>query len=398
MAGVIARALVPLIGDLLRPKKPTAPDFVHATWVIGKTPGTLINADPIRVVGLNSWINDAHAWRIEYVTTDSQRRLVSATGVVFRSLNPWQGAGLRPTIAVAPSTQGMACHCNPSYTGVVGLEFRRGGDIIPAYEQPIINLMLASGAHVVVTDYPRSPEGNIQFYCDHEAAAHALADAVRAASAVGVGHDNLGLWGFSQGGGAVAAWLERPEYAPDLQLGAAVVGAPPAEMLTTLDFIDGGLATAIIAFAAAGLAATVPEANQEVRSILNPQGEAILEGVTTVCLLGAVRRVMYQSTSQWTKSGRSLADLFDDLPVTGELLEARRLGSTRPLIPVRLWSCEHDEIVPYPSVAHLARSWGVELQTRQMIRIPGRTGINHFLPYFRHAVSDIQWLLSRLGR
>ncbi|WP_092255430.1 lipase family protein [Corynebacterium cystitidis] len=398
MACVIARTLLPFCYDLLRRRRGADPDDAKATWVIGGTPGTLIHARRIPALGLNTRLNHAHAWRITYVTSDAENRTITSTGVVFRSNNPWQGAGPRPTIAFAPSTQGVAPHCDPSYSSTVGLEFRGDFDFVAAYEQPVINLMVAAGSHVVVTDYPRDPEDNIQLYCDHGAASHALADAVRAAASLGVGHENLALWGFSQGGGAVGTLLEHPEYCPELQPQAAVVGAPPADLVATLKHVDGGLATVVIAYAAAGLAALSPAIRDEISSVLNDRGLALLRRAAEVCVSGGAQRVTRAPTSTWTISGRSLAELLDDLPATGAVLDQRRLGTRSPLIPVRLWGSVHDDIVPYSTVVDLADAWGVELQTRRLPRIPGRNALNHFLPYFQHATSDVRWLLSQLGR
>lgn len=398
MAAVLARTLIPFLVDLARNRRRADPDFGHATWVIGKKPGTLINARRIPALGLGTRLNDAHAWRIDYVTTDAEKHTLTTTGAVFRSNNPWSGPGPRPTIAFAPSTQGVAPHCDPSFSSTVGLQFRGDFDFIAAYEQPVINYFVALGAHVIITDYPRDPEDNVQLYCDHIAASHALADAVRTATHLGVGHENLGLWGFSQGGGAVGALLEQPEYAPDLQPQAAVVGAPPADLVATLNHVDGGLGTVVIAYAVAGLAALGPEVRAEVDLALNDHGRALLSAASDVCVTGAARRVTRQPTAAWTKSGRPLAELLDDLPHTSEILDERRLGSRRPLIPVRLWGSINDDIVPYPSVVELADAWGVNLHTRRLPRIPGRHALNHFLPYFQHVISDAQWLMSRLGR
>ncbi|WP_284523337.1 hypothetical protein [Corynebacterium aquatimens] len=176
--------------------------------VDGVRPGTLLAAAEIRPVGLSGRANPAESWRIDYATSDRKSRILTATGAVFRSRTPWRGKGPQPTIAFAPSTQGVARHCDPSYSCTVGAQVRRNPlDAIAAYEQPAINLLVAHGANVVLTDYPRDPEDNVQLYCDHVSSARALADAVRAAASLGVGAENLGLWGFPRAAGpSVPGW------------------------------------------------------------------------------------------------------------------------------------------------------------------------------------------------
>lgn len=400
LAGPRARSLVSLAFDLIRPVQRTGTEFGAASWLTGVTPGTMLKATPIAPVGLSRRLNRADAWRIEYATSDAKGRVFTATGAVFRSRTPWPGKGERPTVAFAPSTQGVARRCDPSLSCTVGVGPRFFPlDVIAAYEQPAINLFVAAGADVVLTDYPRDPSDDVQLYCDHVSSARALADAVRAAQEVGVGQRNLGLWGFSQGGGAVGAWLEEPEYTPQLQPLAAVVGAPPADLVHMLDHVDGALASVVILYAVAGLMARDDAVAEEVAPHLSPEGAAAVLAGARTCALGAVVHRPWAHTRTWTRGGISMAQLLDELPLTSALLDENTLGRRRPLkIPLRLWSSRHDDLVPYSGVQALAEAWGVPLETRRMTRLTGRTGMNHFGPYFMHLASDAEWLLRRLGR
>lgn len=360
----------------------------------------MLKATRILPVGLTRRLNRADSWRIEYATSDAKGRVLTATGAVFRSRTPWRGTGPRPTVAFAPSTQGVARRCDPSLSCTVGIGPRfRPLDTIAAYEQPAINLFVAAGADVVLTDYPRDPTDDVQLYCDHVSSARALADAVLAARSLGVGQRNLGLWGFSQGAGAVGAWLEQPEYTPQLQPLAAVVGAPPADLVHMLDHVDGALASVVILYAVAGLMARDDDVAAEVTPHLSPAGAAAVLAGARTCALGAVLHRPWEHTRSWTRGGMSMAELLDDLPLTSAVLDGTTLGRCRPLrIPLRLWSSPHDDLVPYACVAELAEAWGVPLDTRRMPRVPGRTGVNHFGPYFAHLAGDAEWLLRHLGR
>lgn len=399
IASAAIRATVGLLIDAMHDPRRTEPEHTGATWITGCAPGTLLQAREIKAVGLTSRVNPAQSWNIDFVTSDSAGRTLTATGAVFRSRTPWEGPGPRPTIAFAPSTQGVAARCDPSYSCTVGVAPRIGpADLIAAYEQPAIALFLARGANVVLTDYPRDPEDNVQLYCDHVAGAQSLIDATRAAAHLSLDADVLGLWGFSQGGGAVGAWLERPEYAPELQPLAAVCGAPPAGMIPMLDHVDGALPSVVILYAVAGLMAHHPDIAEEILPHLSPTGAAAILDNSRVCAISAALRRPWANTNAWTAGDISMAELLDALPRTAEILERQALGQRRPLrIPVRLWASHNDDIIPYSMVSDLSKQWDVPLLTRRLPRLPGRSGINHYGPYFQHLAGDVEWLLRRLG-
>ena len=398
-----ARAGLPYLADVARltPLKGLGrdPEFTPATWLTGVTPGTLLRAEPIEPVGLRTRLNPADGHRISYATSDSRSRCLSATGAVLRSRVPWTGPGPRPTVAFAPSTQGVAPRCDPSYSCTVGLGLRtRPLDAVAAYEQPVISLLIAAGADVVLSDYPRDPEDNVQLYSDHFSSARALADAVRAARMLGVGAQRLGLWGYSQGGGAVAAWLEQPEYTPELQPLAAVVGAPPVHLPDVLRHVEGSLLSVVALYAVAGFVAWDADIAAELFAHLSPAGARAVMEAGRVCALGAVLEQPWASTRAWTASGKRMSEMLETLPLTSERLSELELGTHRPLrIPLRLWAGLHDDVIPYASLRRFADRWGVELETRRPPRVPGRTGANHIVPYFAHARRDVQWLVERLG-
>lgn len=400
LRGPITRTIAALALDFTRPGCRNEVEFGTATWLTGVSPGTMLHATPIQPIGLDTRLNPADAWRVEFATSDGRGRILAATGAVIRSRTPWEGNGPRPTVAFAPSTQGVARRCDPSVSCTLGVvPFIRPLDVVLPYEQPAINLLVASGADVVLTDYPRDPGDDVQLYCDHVAAARSLADAVRASAELGVGQTNLGLWGFSQGGGAVAAWLEQPEYSPELQPLAAVVGAPPADQVHMIDHVDGSLAGVVLLYAIAGLMARDDDAALEIAPHLSPAGAAALIDSARVCAPAAVARRPWAHTRDWTRDGQTMAQLLTQLPRTRQLLDEAALGQRAPLrIPITLWSSRDDDIVPYTGVRALAEAWGVPLATRRFPHVLGRTGLNHFGPYYAHLARDTEWLLSHLGR
>lgn len=383
----------------------TEPSFDHATWVIGEKPGTLLASAPMRLLGTSGSANPATAWRIEYVTTDARDRTITATGAFLRSHRPWRG-GPRPVIAFAPSTQGVAKHCDPSYSCSVGMSVTLDGplDIVASYELPALTMLLAAGAHVVLTDYPRDPDFDWQLYCDHPSGGRALLDAVRAARSLGLAEDApVGMWGFSQGGAAVGMALERPGYAPDVRARAAVVGAPPSRLNEVLSHLDGSLVTGVLSYAVAGLLVVSPEIRSEILASLSPEGMDHVLADTTTCAVSSVFTSGWRSTSRWTRSGVPLGELLDDLPHVNAEFDRRELGSAAPSVPVLLWGSRHDDVVPVRQVRELRDAWrgqGTELAWTEdrTPRLPGRTGANHFGPYYRRLPGNVGWLIDQLRR
>lgn len=370
-----------ILVDSMRSRR--APLSEPRTWLIGGSPGEVLAVDSITSVGLRK---PQSAQRFEYVTRDSRGRTITATAALYRS------GRSGPLIAFAPSTQGVARHCAPSYSCTIGADFVGCDDVIAAYEQPTLLRFLDAGADVVMIDYPRDPELDVQMYCDHVGGAHALEDAITGARTLGA-DGNLGMWGFSQGGGAVGAYLESDAEQPV----AAVVGAPPAELDAVLRHVDGSMVTGVIAYTLGGLMAIDTEIRDEIVGQLNRDGLDAVSSNLSRCTGGTVKLSGWTNTSSWSKSGRPFGELVELLPTVAAEIERRRLGKRDIRVPVRLWGTRNDDVIPYPIVEKLHTRWpSAEWHSRWFMRLPGRTGFNHFAPYFRWLRADSNWLLDRL--
>ncbi|WP_080796861.1 lipase family protein [Corynebacterium pacaense] len=394
-------------GRTPRPARAGAPELVPDFGAASRTPGmaggTLVNVAPLRVLGTGGELNPASSYRFEYVTGDSHGNMTTATGGVCFSKTPWTG-GPRPVIVLAPSTQGVAAHCDPSHTCAIGLNvyYSPPLDAIAAYELPVFTWFLANGADVVFIDYPRDPVLGIQSYCDSISAAHSLFDALRAARELGVAADSpVGLWGFSQGGGAVGWAAQLAEGHPDISPRAAVVGAPPSELGEVLREVDGGLLTGVIAYAVAGLSVSRPELHDEIMPKLTAEGLRIILRNVATCAGGTLLASGYRDTARWTVSGHRLHDILDDLPEVSAEFRRQRLGGIAPGMPVLLWGSRHDDVIPVAQVRRVRDAWslaGTDLSYHESRapKVPGRTGVNHFGPYFRHLRTYSGWLLDQL--
>ncbi|MDU0477675.1 lipase family protein [Staphylococcus chromogenes] len=375
------------------------PSFGGSEHVSGLARGTLIEHKPLHVLGINNRRNPGVATRFEYVTQDSHGRTLTATAGMIRSHSPWHGNS-RPVIGFAPSTQGVAQHCDPSHTSSVGIRFFRDKprDAIAAYELPVMLAFLAKGCDVVFIDYPRDPDLELQYYVDHIAAGQALYDAVRAAHSLGIPADApLGLWGFSQGGGAVAWCVENAE----LPARAAVVGSPPSTLEDVMKHVDGSMVVGTLAYSVAGLMVETPELWEQLWPLFNEHGRAqILTNVTT-CAGGTVLASRYERTRDWTVDGRSFAEVVSSLPAVRAALRRQELGHNPPTMPTLLWGSRHDDVIPVGQVRELQQRWSslggeVTYSESELWRLPGRTSLNHFLPYYFSVPQRMNWLLDRL--
>ncbi|MDN5760664.1 MAG: lipase family protein, partial [Tomitella sp.] len=174
-------------------------------------PGRIIRSAPSHLAWSlpgDSGPYPADATRIMYSSQDTHDRPDAVTGTYFRSTAPWTGAGERPLVVIAPGTQGQGDACAPSRTvNSLVVASPQAGPML-AYEMIPASIWLAKGANVVMTDYEGLGTPGIHTYVNRKSEAHAVIDAARAAGDLagsGVGAATpVGIYGYSQGGGAAA--------------------------------------------------------------------------------------------------------------------------------------------------------------------------------------------------
>lgn len=143
--------------------------------------------------------------------------------------------GKRPLVTFAVGTRGLGDTCAPSKTLANGTN----------YEAAIINSFLSRGWAVVVTDYQGLGTPGAHTYVVGRREGRSVLDAARAAQRLaGSGLDAttpVGVYGYSQGGGA-AAWAAElaASYAPELDLKGVVEGGVPADLPAVASGLDGG--------------------------------------------------------------------------------------------------------------------------------------------------------------
>lgn len=374
------------------------PSWYRIGWSVGSSLlKKFFRRDHHNVIGLNS---GEVATTITYELPEAKAH---GKALVLRGTSN----STRPVVLFSPSTQGMAPESDPSTSSRIGIQLKLWPhlDAVLAYEHPVALMMLRAGADVIMVDHPRDIETGVQLYCDHDAAAAALYASYNKACETQLinPNTNVGIWGFSQGGGAAAAALMSA--IPAVKVG--VIGAPPVHLREVLHRIDGTSATGLIAYAIAGLAVRTTDLSREALGALNRRGRRIVQACVDQCATATVLRYGTFDTSHWTINRQRLEMLFVGPPaLRSEFARLRLDDPTRPNppagLPIKLWATRFDDLMPFGSIEHLAGLWqeaGVDVvfEVRGRHRIPGRTTLNHMLPYYRNARRDIAWMLGHLN-
>lgn len=343
-------------------------------------PGALVKQQPMVVPAALL----ATARRIMYVSEGARGEATAVTGTVLVPLAPWLGGGKRPLIGYAPGTQGLGDGCAPSKLMAVGLE----------YEEVTIAALVALGYAVVLTDYQGLGTPEEHPYMNRASQAHAVLDAVRAAQALPAVPDGgpVGLFGYSQGGGAVAAAAEvEASYAPELDVRGVAAGAPPADLTAVARSLDGSFAAAFLGYAVLGLEAAYPD-QVRLDDHLNARGEQLADAIVRECVWESLPKYAFTRTSTLTEDGRPVADYLDEEPFA-TLLAEQRIGPRAPQVPVFVGHSRLDDIVPFAQGRQMARDWcagGAEVAFAPL------TTPTHIAAMVEFGVRAVPWLARAL--
>lgn len=314
-------------------------------------PGDVLRArpTPIDVAGLDLPV---HATTVLYRSTDTHGAPIAVSGAVITPDMPWGGPGPRPLVVIAPGTQGQGDECAPSKRMPSGGSVDNLAQAAP---------FLSQGDAVAVTDYEGLGTPGMHTYMNRLSQAHTVLDMGRAAKALGAAgvtaDSPVALWGYSQGGGAVAAATERvDDYAPDLGVTGAFAGAPPADLAVTTTQVDGSRLSGAMGYAINGLEADYPEILPTVDSMLNERGRQMLRDVATQCTSATEDQYGDISSTEFTASGEPIETLLGTEPIRS-VVDAQRIGTQRPDVPVFVVTGDGDDIVPARTVRTMVGEW-----------------------------------------
>lgn len=289
----------------------------------------------------------ATSTRMLYRTTDREGVPIAVSGSVIVPKAPWVGLGKRPVIGYAVGTQGVGDSCAPSRQFTDGIE----------YESIVINGLLARGYAVAVTDYEGLGTAGPHTYMDRLAQGHAVLDSVRAAQRLpGSGlsaTSPVGIYGYSQGGGAAAAAAELAGgYAPELRLRGTVAGAVPADLTVLPDNLDGSLYAEFLWFALTGLSASY---DVDLNPYFNDAGRDLFAQISDDCVFDLFT-TSFKHSSDYSADGRSFAQLIQQQPFAS-ILADQRIGRIKPSAPVLVSHSVLDDVIPYRTGKQLAKDW-----------------------------------------
>ncbi|MEU5700285.1 lipase family protein [Streptomyces aurantiacus] len=387
----------------------TIPAFYSPPATLPAADGALVRSEPLPLAlslpGLHGPLPGT-ATRLMYKSTDSNGEPVAVTGAYIEPTARWKGSGPRPLVAVAPGTLGQGDQCAAS----MGLEHPltlNGRTVTIGYENLAIYRLLAKGTAVVVTDYAGlGATDRLHTYVDRVDEGHAVLDAVRAARSLGgasvTAGSPVGLYGYSQGGGATASAAElQSSYAPDVTLAGTYSGAPPADLTSVTKAIDGSELAGALGWSLNGFLQSDPALKPIAEAHLNAAGKAALADLSTMCIGDALFGYGYAKSTRWTNDGRSLSDIIAATPQLQAFLDKQRIGRLKPSGPVRLATGVSDNLVPHGQSRDLAVDWcrkGADVTYKPVV-LPGLGSalLNHATPLLTDQGAAIDWLTDRLS-
>ncbi|WP_084215708.1 lipase family protein [Pseudonocardia spinosispora] len=369
----------PVLGQ---PTRPDQDSFYRPPSDLDRgEPGDLIRS---RVSHVRASVLPApvRAWQVLYRSTSARDESNAVSGTVMVPGTPWLGSGPRPIVTYTIGTHGLGDQCAPSY------QLASGTDV----EFTLMSQALAAGWAVVVTDYEGLGTPGNHTYVVQRSEGRAALDIVRAATELrdaGLSRNApVGIWGYSQGGGAAASAAEQAEdYASDLKVVGVAEGGVPADLRAVGRNLDNKPSFGLLAAAAAGIDAGYPDLDIY-HDLLNDKGRKLIDRVRTECteeLAGEGTHRLNEFTT--------VDDPLDYPPLVRKL-EVNRIGAQAPRVPVRLYQAGADELIPV-DVAHKLRDEycgrGVRVQYTE---IPAA---NHVAGALSGGPGSVAWLAERFA-
>ncbi|ACC39486.1 lipase family protein [Mycobacterium marinum] len=370
-------------------------------------PGDVIRTEPSRLVlepsGQLGAIM-ATGTRIMYRSTDTRGNPIAVTGTYFEPDNPWPGSGPRPLLSYAPGTVGQGDQCALSRVFNQGIHWSPWLDLMVNYEETFVATMVARGFAIVMTDYEGLGTPGTHTYVNRLAEGHAVLDAARAAQRLpGTSldpHGPVAFWGYSQGGGAAASAAELvSSYAPELDVVGTYAGAPPADLVEMLPYMDGNVLVGAAGYLINGFIYAYPELADAIHERMTPRGEDLLAKTRHQCVQETSFKFMFRHLRGYFT--KDLDQLVREEPFK-TLFEAQRLGRHQPSAPVLIVNNRYDPLVPWTQASQLGRDWcaqgaQVEFWTNEEPPFLNKASVNHALTFWVDGERALQWVADRFN-
>ncbi|WP_183091852.1 lipase family protein [Mycetocola lacteus] len=355
---------------------------------IPATPGQLVRHRPVDAKLITKYIPvPAQAELVMYSSTASDGTPNVVTGTVFTPWEAYSGTGERPLVSLAPGTQGLGQDCTPSRQFVAGTE----------YEAFPVTALLIAGYSVVVTDYQGAGTTLNNSYLARVTQGNAVLDAARAAPKTGLPSITptapVLLYGYSQGGGAVASAAElAASYAPELPIIGGFAGGVPADLNAVASSIQDTPSSTLLLFALTSLGNL---AGINADDYLNESGQAARAWAAENCVIPTTERYASTPMRSLTTTGESITALIDRVPEFKKTVAEQTIGLGTPNFPILVGQSPADEIIQPAQSAKMVEQWcsrGAQVQT---IEAPP---VNHVMGAITLVPAALNFLYQRVNK
>ena len=323
--------------------------------------GDVVDSRPIHTFIDDTPLDRSEASWFEYRTQTTEGQDTTATASLFRSTVPWHGSSERPVVIITPFTQGGGdvCAFSTTITGGTHVDPRRPSDSSIAALYHSIHTMLEQGWDVIVPDHPGLGTPDPHSYMDNTASGKALLDAARAGlSLLDRRNAPIALTGHSQGAGA-SAWAAEhaANYAPDLNIVAAAISAPPYNLEHLARDVDGQKEVGMLLMAINTLKRKHPAIEAEFNRILTPEGARLVALADEGCVPAMFGAVGTRHVRDLTTTEESLVEIIERMPEIQDEIKRQELGRTAPGFPVLLTYHQSDHLVSWEDSHALGQAW-----------------------------------------
>lgn len=324
-----------------------------------RSPGAVLKSRPVVVKAMQQFPLRVQAWQLLYRTSDADGRpYASVTTVMI----PEGAAKPRPLLSFQMAYDAIQRECMPSYSMIAGSladlldpSKQAGRSTVPS-EVALAAAGLAKGWAVAVPD----PGGIDNRFLTPRVMGYTTLDGIRAAASfapLGLsGADTrVALWGYS-GGGVATSWAAelQPEYAPELDIAGAAIGAPVQDLAAAMRTADGRSTAGLIPIGMAAMMQDSPELAEHLDRYLTPTGRSAVAAAAVNCTATTVGANRFRRVDELltVPLDQALAD-----PVIRDGIAARARGAGVPTAPLYVFNGVHDEVSSIVAVDDLVAGY-----------------------------------------
>ncbi|TSD99993.1 lipase [Skermania sp. ID1734] len=335
-----------------RPLLPDADPFYQPPSGFGVLPkGTVLRSRKVEIALFGLVKQKFSAWQLLYRSCDLNGVPEAAVTTVLLPADARPDVD-RPLLAYQCAIDAVAPQCFPSYALRLGA---RAFGAVPQLELMIIANALDRGWAVSIADH----EGRSGYFGAAREPGYRVLDGIRAAMnfvPLGLSADTaVGVWGYS-GGGMASSWVIEmaPEYAPEIDIVGAALGASVGDPGETFIRLNGTMHAGLPSLVVAGLRHIYPGLDRVLRQHTNAEGLARLDEIEKLSTAAAVLRFAGDDFDHYIDI--PLADLLAT-PEVLEVLDDLRLGNRTPQCPVLMMQPVHDQIIAVDDVDGQAKRY-----------------------------------------